>query len=415
MNISHVTQNTYLWARRLTLYFSLYVVIIGSHLFFRRFDWWHTDVDSARYMLSALIQSEAAIVALVVTLSLVAVQLAASSYSARVIEVFRRAPDLWILMGIYGIAIFYGLGVLKMIENPLVGRQSNLEEYIAFSYYLGVFAFVALVPYMWNTLEMLKPSTMINMLAERITKQSLVSATKEKVEEMTDDKHLISINFGGWVEEGPLPPIIDILHRSMMNYDYETLRIGLRTIKDRINHIFNNETFNTEEERKVSIYVFKNLTGVGQLAASIKDEHSILEVITNFQKIGINVALKGLAVATQFSVIDLSNIGKIAVELKFEEATRKIIDSLEYIGRITALRKFEIATIEAILRLEKVGVAAAEHELDATDFAIRALEDILEITKKDQNLVKATQQIEESIKKINETVSKLEHKHHLIN
>lgn len=35
----------------------------------------HTDVDSARYMLSALIQSEAAIVALVVTLSLVAVQL----------------------------------------------------------------------------------------------------------------------------------------------------------------------------------------------------------------------------------------------------------------------------------------------------------------------------------------------------
>ncbi len=51
-------------------------------------------------MLSALVQGEAAIVALVMTLSLVAVQLAAQSYSARVIEVFKRAPDLWILMGI---------------------------------------------------------------------------------------------------------------------------------------------------------------------------------------------------------------------------------------------------------------------------------------------------------------------------
>ena len=87
--------------------------------------------------------------ALVVTLSLVAVQLAAQSYSARVIEVFRRAPDLWILILIYGIANYYGLGVLKLIEkaNPALNSLSNLEVYVAISYYLGVFAFVALVPY----------------------------------------------------------------------------------------------------------------------------------------------------------------------------------------------------------------------------------------------------------------------------
>ncbi|MCG2728078.1 MAG: DUF2254 domain-containing protein [Candidatus Methanoperedenaceae archaeon] len=106
---------------RLALYSSLSAaVIVASHFIFSNFSFLHTDVDSARYMLSALVQSEAAIVALVVTLSLVAVQLAAQSYSARVIEVFRRTPDLWILMGIYGAAIFYGLGVLKLIEraNP---------------------------------------------------------------------------------------------------------------------------------------------------------------------------------------------------------------------------------------------------------------------------------------------------------
>lgn len=73
----------------------------------------HTDVDSARAFQGALISSEASLLAIVVSLSLVAVQLAASSYSARVIEVFRKTPDLWILMGIYGIAIFYGLGLLK--------------------------------------------------------------------------------------------------------------------------------------------------------------------------------------------------------------------------------------------------------------------------------------------------------------
>ncbi len=69
-----------LWARRLALYSSLgATVIIVSHIAFSYFNLLHTDVDSARYMLSALVQGEAAIVALVVTLSLVAVQLAAQS------------------------------------------------------------------------------------------------------------------------------------------------------------------------------------------------------------------------------------------------------------------------------------------------------------------------------------------------
>ncbi len=161
--------DTSLWLRRLTLYLSLgAALILALHIAFSYFNLLHTDVDSARYMLSALVQSEAAIVALVVTLSLVAVQLAAQSYSARVIDVFRRTPDLWILMGIYGIAIFYGLGVLKLIEraNPALNSLSNLEGHVALSYYLGVFAFVALVPYIWKTLDLLKPSIVINMLGK---------------------------------------------------------------------------------------------------------------------------------------------------------------------------------------------------------------------------------------------------------
>lgn len=101
------------WLYGIAFYFIPFIIGYLAFSFVLSDNVLHTDVDSARYMLSALIQSEAAIVALVVTLSLVAVQLAAQSYSARVIEVFRKAPDLWILMGIYGIAIFYGLGVLK--------------------------------------------------------------------------------------------------------------------------------------------------------------------------------------------------------------------------------------------------------------------------------------------------------------
>lgn len=127
------------WRNRLTLYFLIFLLIyIIFNSIFSYLGLLHTDVDSVRYMLSALVQSEAAIVAIVITLSLVAVQLAASSYSARVIEVFKKTPDLWILIGIYGFAIFWGLGVVKLVEraNPELNSLSNLENFISSSYFL---------------------------------------------------------------------------------------------------------------------------------------------------------------------------------------------------------------------------------------------------------------------------------------
>ncbi|MCZ7401297.1 MAG: DUF2254 domain-containing protein [Candidatus Methanoperedens sp.] len=351
----------------------------------------HTDVDSARYMLSALIQSEAAIVALVVTLSLVAVQLAAQSYSARVIEVFRKAPDLWILMGIYGIAIFYGLGVLKMIENPQVGRLSNLEGQIAFSYYLGVFAFVALVPYMWKMFEMLKPSTVINMLAIKITKQNILSAIGE---ETIDKKFLPIID----VENDPILPVIDIVRSALMKYDYETVKDGLRAIGESTVYIFENETIKNNEDEKISKYLFDHLTRVGRLAASKKDEESTFEVTINICKIGIIAAKLKLPDSTWHAAESLGLVGMVAAEQKLINAIRWITFSLEkvgiaateqnleatwvaealgWIGEVTAQQKLKNATVDAVKTLEKVGKIAAKQKLEyTTNISIKSLEKI---------------------------------------
>jgi uncharacterized membrane protein len=74
------------------------LVTLVVAIFFKLFDLFQTDANSARYMLSAMVQAQAAIVAIVVTLTLVAVQLTASAYSPRVIRIFRDNPDIWILL-----------------------------------------------------------------------------------------------------------------------------------------------------------------------------------------------------------------------------------------------------------------------------------------------------------------------------
>lgn len=416
--------NVALWARRLARYLSLGAAIVTVlHLTFSYLGFLHTDVDSARYMLSALVQSEAAIVALVVTLSLVAVQLAASSYSARVIEVFRRTPDLWILMGIYGGAMFWGLGVLKMIEKmdaQLCAKEyicySNLEGSISGAYYLGVFAFVALVPYILKMFEMLKPSTVINMLADRITMRNILTFLKEEIDEMTDDKHrsqFVFLRMGAYAEKDPIQPIIDIVRSSLLKYDYETVRDGLRAIGERFDNIFKNETLGWNEERKMSIYIFGHLTRLGELTASREDEDSTLEIIKTMQKIGIRATMSERVEATDWSIVYLRIIGIIAVEHKFEKATRKVIESLEFIGQTAILQESEIATeiaVNAVRELEKVGIAAIESRLDAAATQdIWALEALLKIAK-DKNLIKATQQIEESLKNLNKALGISEEK-----
>ena len=89
------------WLRGLTIYLVIFIMVtLVSYLFFYHFKLLYTDVDSARYILSSLIESEATILAIFITLSLVAVQLAASS-SPRVIDIFKRTPDLGFDCGLH--------------------------------------------------------------------------------------------------------------------------------------------------------------------------------------------------------------------------------------------------------------------------------------------------------------------------
>lgn len=139
-------RNTDLWIKRILLYLLLYSLVLGftSKM---QFLFSFTDDDSARYMLSALVQSEAAIVAVVVSLSVVAVQLAASSYSSRVIDLFKNYPDLWIILFIYTYSIFYGLRILKII---IEGDNSQIEYDISTAFQLGMYVFIATILYIYT-------------------------------------------------------------------------------------------------------------------------------------------------------------------------------------------------------------------------------------------------------------------------
>lgn len=413
------------WLNRLALYLIIWLFVFKILDFiFTKANFIHTDVESARYMLSALIQGEAAIVAIVITLSLIVVQLSASSYSVRVIDIYKKTPDLKILIGIYGISIFYGLGVLKRIEtvNPQLCHDkficyANLENHISYSYYLGVFAFVSLIPYIMNTLDILKPLTMIKILSKKITIIKIKKAILER----------------NCSENDPIQPITDIIVSSMAKYEYETVKQGLNSIAKRATQILKKEVLKKETESAggaVSRFFFNHLETVGRIAVSRKDEFSAQETVIIIGIIGVdtakqelkdpasdasillgiigNVAAKqNLDETVKLAAQVLAKIGKNTIEQELNEATHDVGESLRIIGITAATGQNIDAIIQVITSLEYVGILEVKHRHLIPILIVESLEKIGK-TAAENHLEDATRQVLNSLILIEQKISEQE-------
>jgi hypothetical protein len=373
-------ESRHLWIARLIVYFTcLAAVFLVCCLLFHYFNLFHTDAISARYMLSALVQSQAAIVAIVITLTLIAVQLTASAYSPRVIDIFKKNPDMWLLLSCYGVSIFYGLIVLKLVEGAegkavsqsaiwSIGSFSifSFEFCVSLAYWLGAFTFVVMFPYLLNIISLLKSENVIKRLAIEITNDKIINS-----------------------KEDPVQPVVDIIHGSIMKYDLETTRVGLKTITDQVLEIIC-----SDDEKKISRHFCDHLTRVGRLAISREDEESTLEVIENLENFAKSAAGKGLEVATMIAAGSLGKVGKAAAEKGFAGATLNAALSLIEVGEAAAEKGLTSATLNAALSLIEVGEAAVEKGLeDATEQAAKSL---AELTILSEEKVKAVIQGYES-------------------
>ena len=339
------------WPARLVEYFScLAVVVLACCFLFRELNIFHTNAESARYLLSALVQSQASVVAIVVSLTLIAVQLTASAYSPRVVDIFKRNPDLWLLLFFYGLSMFYGLGVLKLVEAAGgaggAGGEAvsdSLEFWVSLAFWLGAFTFVALFLYLWNIFELLK--------AEEIVKRLAVGITREKILKAEDKE-----------EEDPILPVLDVVRSAIMKYDFATTRVGLKAVTERVAEILGSESAGKGEE-EISKRFCRHLERVGRLAASREDEESVWEVIENLEKFGETTVKRELKKATENVVLFLGAVVGAAAEKGLESGLIKAVYSFEKIGKKAVEKDFSIAVINTTIYLGLIGITAVEKGL----------------------------------------------------
>lgn len=328
----------------------------------------YISVDSTRYLLSSLVQSEATIIAIVITLSLVVIQLTASAYSTRVIDIFKGNPTIWVIVGSYISAIVYGLTVLKFIDTIFASGILNFEISIWIAYFLAIFAFGALIPYLLGALELMKSSTVIDKFAERVTNENILSGVQEhenilgKGASTMGYSYIYSDILRPVIDSDsdPVQPIIDIIHSSMMKYDYGTMRHGLKVLENYMIDILKKEKFGNEE-RIVTKHIFTHLEKVGKLAASREDEDSVMEIIITIYLIGKAAVERKLEGIVGEAVNSIKNIGRLAISREIGDVRIAATDIIGEIGRGTAQNELDFATSVTVNSLGIIGTEAAKH------------------------------------------------------
>jgi len=345
-----------------------------------------SSASSAKYLLSALVQSQAAVIAIVVTLTLVAVQLSAQAYSPRVITIFQKSADFRILLSTYIISIVYNVILLETIPDNIEGLEMKIRS----SSFLAIFAFLALFPYMCHTMNLLKPRTIINRLAEKIEKDSVLKFIEHS-------SH----------QEDPLQPIVDIVRAAVMKYDFETARNGIADIKERCLAIVSEYSteYGSKEEKegvKKSVAHFSNhLKEIAKLAIERDNEEVAIEAINNLGEIGMECIEKGLfgkiritiesvppdanvTITKYYKPLPFKEIKPESSENQLEGTIEGMAEILQEIGTLCAEKELEKAIRDVGWYLAKLGTAsAAEKELEKTG-ALRAYaKSLAELTRLD--------------------------------
>lgn len=350
-----------IWLNQIKFYLTLLVLtFLVSHLIFINFKLLHTHPDSARYLLSALIQSQAAIIAIVVSLTLVAVQLAASSYSKRITDIFKKNPDFWIVLSLYGISIIYSSIVLKLIDN------SDLELFISISIYFSIFTFIILFPFFIKILNILKPSTIIQELIDGVTKQYIIECNGDY----------------GKTPNDPFYPITDVFKDSLIKHDFDITRELLAGIRIKAGEL----TSPNKVDENILNYFYFHIREIGKFAAKMQNDEIVTEILvlmgrlhvmTDFRNeldenmkitmircardIGTYAAKYGLDSATHDALMSIYNV---EWELSKTDLSKYQIFAIGQIGLSSCEGKLDSRITESIQLLKGLGIRAAEEKLN---------------------------------------------------
>ncbi|MFC1924918.1 DUF2254 family protein [Chloroflexota bacterium] len=143
--------NIFVWIYAFIAIVTLTALAISGNIF-------NDDASNARYLLSALAQAQAAIIAIVVTLSLVAIQIVNPTHSKRMMKLVLGYKRFWMMLLSYCASIIFDIVALA---NVGADGDSTMAILVMISIFLLAFTFGFLLLFIITTMSLITPLTVL--------------------------------------------------------------------------------------------------------------------------------------------------------------------------------------------------------------------------------------------------------------
>ncbi|MCL6548060.1 MAG: DUF2254 domain-containing protein [Alicyclobacillus sp.] len=148
------------------------------------------DTDTARNYLNTIVSSLSTILALCISIILVAIQLTASNYTHRVLDFFMRLPYNASLFTFYLVTIMHSFFLMAKIQDPVRDPlPRSLRPEMSADLVLVVICFISLLIYMYAVVQLLKPERIISLILReynRAIERGRWRSALENVEQICD-------------------------------------------------------------------------------------------------------------------------------------------------------------------------------------------------------------------------------------
>jgi hypothetical protein len=259
------------------------------------------------------IQTTAGVFAIIMSLSLVAIQFAAQEYSHRIMDYYLKSAIFWVTMGFY-----LGLMILTIVLQAIATEGENVR--VVSVIVLGaITALVLLIPHFVITAAYLRPEFILSKLLRRVDREYLMAIDRVYLGRTTSVPS----------RADRLLPAIEITERSIDRGDLTTVRASI----DLLSEMYN-EHAQTLKRATIERYFMNHFLRIGRKAISESDEDQAGVLV--IQLIG-TIGTTGPAA---MAVENIDILGIAALKKDSDPVVRQMIESLDQI--YTAVDSHEI-------------------------------------------------------------------------
>jgi len=276
--------------------------------------------ENARYILSAISQGLAAILALVFTITLVVAQMT-RRYTAMDKIIFRRETKF--------LMIFFGIGII----SPLLVLEFGFWKWgVPLSIAIASFCVFSLLPFLIGVNRVLKYEIgFVNLYGE--TLDAIKLENKANVVKGIIDLESICIDAIKESRENTASEIVNFLSdigKKIIETKEEELRNAIRTLMVRLSSIGSKMIKNGFEDSTIS-EVARALGDLRRGTAINKWEHEAGLAADKLKEIGCKAAEKGLTLTTNDAIVGLRYYDSVDVGMKFN-LNHEAVRGLCYLG-----------------------------------------------------------------------------------